>query len=81
MFPHVGKHHSNVSVRRWWNGMGGRDCAMLYFQVFTAIRLGFIFAIARFGLLYRSEKLSIIKAYFKKEKKASLVLGLQHSMA
>lgn len=42
---------------------------MLYFEMLTAIRLGLILTIARFGLLYRSEKLSIVKVYFKKEKK------------
>jgi len=67
MFPHIRKHQSNVSVRRWWTG--GKDCEMLYFEIFTAFRLGLILTIVRFSLPYRSDKSSIIKVYFKKEKK------------
>lgn len=57
---------------------GGTVCCAL--EMFTAIRLGLILTMARFGLLYRSEKLSILSKSILKKKKANLVLGLEYGM-
>lgn len=42
---------------------------MLYFEMFTVIRLGLILTMTVVFLLYRSKKLSIFRVNFKKEKK------------
>lgn len=60
MLPHVREHQLNLSEKVGWE----RGTVVPYFDRFRAIRLGLTLTIARFCLLYRSEKLSIIKVHF-----------------
>lgn len=49
---------NRVSMRSWRRQK--KDCGMLYFEMFTAIRLGLLLTVTRFMLLHKSKILIII---------------------